>query len=620
MYSDPGFYDLKYRIKGVKCQNPIVELKNLEIGDYESALSDIQEMSKEFYGWDELIGKSDLSVFDFLQRGFSFLFELRQKNPCADIYYTWEDSWGEIERFGVKEGKAKYNIKSILNIVNRASVGEKALVRHVVYQRTKLDVPQTKYYKIDETTTREYTEYYDLKEISNKLALVPKKGTVEVVNEIVALKNNSVYDTGGFQIDWVQDPPENEGYFSAAGETLMVGGQIYKGSNDGLITGNFSTGSIAGAPIIFNKGDIGITIRKKETPSSCTLDVDHQTGYPPVFQITVNDIKNLFGEKMPDKVKVAFKAEKGEILNGEEVGGWRVFTSNGGILELPIYYKPPKCGQSDSDNLKVAGVCDFHDGPVSIGKERFKEQIFNPYCHDATARITYTKTKRVNCRRTKDCCSFKETNNEHNVKFVIDLTCEENPRAYYADPGKNIGLDKLSMPKMQVERYNYYIESARLQFSSLNAFGSMHKVNADSVAVDLDIHCNSTEKGTNFEIKPQRKKPSIEIRLDPSTGRIIKVKMPKYGVTGEEYYERHCKGVKRKYVRPDHVLAPYDSRDERSRDIEIGLGLSADRDSCWKVSYDKDGRSLRGECSKVRNREYLTTEEKYRWELYLRKK
>jgi len=96
-----------------ECQNPIVELKNLEIGDVASAKEDVIEMSKEFYGWEVLLGKNGISAFDVLQRGFGFLSELKKKNPCADTYYIFENLLDQAKRIGAKEGQAKFEIRAI---------------------------------------------------------------------------------------------------------------------------------------------------------------------------------------------------------------------------------------------------------------------------------------------------------------------------------------------------------------------------------------------------------------------------------------------------------------------------------------------------------------------------
>jgi len=432
-----------------ECQNPIVELKNLEIGDFKTAADDIEEMSKEFYGWDDLLGKKGISAFDVLQRGFEFLSGINKRNPCADIYYNYEDFESEIIRFGANKGQAKYNIESTLNFSKKASGGEKALVRHVVYQVTELDVPLKRYFKLDDSHTIELTEYYDVKEISNKLKLIPKKGTVEIVNELLALKNDDVYDTGSFQMDWVSDPDQNEAYFSAIGETLTVDGQTYQGSEGGLICGNFSTGTIAGAPIIFDKGDIGLTIRKKETPSSCSADVDDISKFPPHYKLKVTDIKNQINETMPNNVKIALKAESGKILSGEEHNGWRIFNTINGQIPDGIIYDPPSCAEAKVDIVKVAGICDYHDGVPSVGKPRFDLKITNSRCYDAVATMTsiYTNKKKYYKSGDPGYIDFKEIKTyDREIKATI-----------------TIGLELQTSIEMNLwnEYWEYYIEKSR---------------------------------------------------------------------------------------------------------------------------------------------------------------
>ncbi len=401
-----------------ECQNPIVELKNMEIGDVASAADEIAKMSEEFYGWEVLLGRNGISAFDVLQRGFGFLSEIKKKNPCADTYYIFENLVDQPKRIGAKEGQAKFEIRTTLNLIKKASKGDKALVWHVV------------------------------DEISTELELIPKKGTIEIINELVALKNDDVYDNGNLQIDWVADPPEDEGYFNAAGETLTIDGQTYKGSN-GLFTGSFSTGDIAGAPIIFDKGDIGITIRKKETPSDCSVDVDDISKFPPHYKLKVSDIKNQFNETMPNNVKIALKAELGKIISGEERNGWRIFNTVNGQISDEILYSPPSCAEAKVDILKVAGICDYHDGTPSVGKPRFDQKITNSRCYDAvvTMTSTYTNKKRYDKSGDPGYIVFKEKKTyDREIKATI-----------------TIGMELQHGIEMRLwnEYWEYYIEKSR---------------------------------------------------------------------------------------------------------------------------------------------------------------
>lgn len=364
-----------------ECPNPIVKLKDLEVGDVSDVKDELLEMAKTFIGWEELLEKSDVTIFEMINRAWGFLFDLKKKNPCADIYYEYQKSMGEGEyetrRVGVKSGEAKYVIQSKVDI-DKAGLDEKVLVRNIVYNKPTRKVSKwgIVYYEYDE----------DVIELSEQLKLIPKKGSIKLHNELISLKNNEIYDMGDSQLDWIPDPPMNESYF-ATDETLTVNGKLYKGS-ESIIVGSFTVGHITGIPIKFNHGDIGITIRKKETPSSCSIDVDDTSEFPPYYKIRVTNIKNQFNETMPNNVLIALKAQKGKIVNGDELNGWRIFNTQKGRVVEPVLYEPPSCAEAETDTLEIAGVCDFHDGPPSIGKTRIKKEIPNSQCYDAVARIT----------------------------------------------------------------------------------------------------------------------------------------------------------------------------------------------------------------------------------------
>ena len=208
---------------------------------------------------------------------------------------------------------------------------------------------------------------------------------------------------------------------------MTVDGQTYKGSEGGLICGNFSTGFIAGAPIIFDKGDIGITIRKKETPSDCSVDVDDISEFPPNYKLKVSDIKNQFNETMPNKVKIALKAEFGKILSGEERNGWRIFNTTNGQISDEILYRPPSCAEAKVDILKVAGICDYHDGTPSVGKPQFEQKITNSRCYDAVVTMTsiYTNKKRYDKSGDPSYIDFKEKKTyNREIKATITIGME----------------------------------------------------------------------------------------------------------------------------------------------------------------------------------------------------
>jgi hypothetical protein len=70
------------------------------------------------------------------------------------------------------------------------------------------------------------------------------------------------------------------------------------------------------------------------------------------------------------------------------LNGWRIFNTQKGRVVEPVLYEPPSCAEAETDTLEIAGVCDFHDGPPSVGKTRIKKEIPNSQCYDAVAIVT----------------------------------------------------------------------------------------------------------------------------------------------------------------------------------------------------------------------------------------
>lgn len=324
-----------------ECLNPLVELKPMRIG------GNIPEYFKKY----------DVEFAKNYWSGWAWLF-FKKKNPCADTYYIL-DLDGKLSRHGIEKGKAKYIVES-----------------YAIIEAGNGQVP------VLHLSGWNGSEYSD-----KKPALIPRLGSIEIHHDLIALKNGEKYDFGTDVIDCVGEPPGDDFYGSSWGEKVVIDGETYVG-NDGLFCGDWGPSDVAIGDINFEKGDIGITIRKKETPSDCFLDIDDYSEYPPHYKIEVKNIKNLFNESMPDKVKIALKADKGDIVNGEELDDWRVFSTSGGKIPEPVLYRPPQCKEAKTDNLRIAGVCDFHDGKPSIGKTRFAKKINNIQCYDVTVKVT----------------------------------------------------------------------------------------------------------------------------------------------------------------------------------------------------------------------------------------
>jgi hypothetical protein len=318
-----------------ECPNPLVEMKNLRMGDISTIADLFKELAKEYYGWEE----EEVTPLQIVMEGFNLL-EFKEVNPCAEMYYTemrWNGEEEEEIRHGAQQGTAKYNIQSTLNMV-RAQPGERALVRRAVYDEKG-------------------------HEISLQEDYVPKMGTVHIHHELTCLKNNEIYDEGDLRLDWLPEPPANEIY-----------GYSEKGS-DGIIVGTFSKGSIAGMPIELSLGDVGRTIRNKETPSAFSLDVEKEHLYPPYYELKIYTIRNLLGEDLPNKIFVALRVKYGEIKGGMKTQGWSVFPTEAGKIETPVLYKVPQCWKTKEDTIEMAAYCDWHAGEAIVGKPRASQKI-----------------------------------------------------------------------------------------------------------------------------------------------------------------------------------------------------------------------------------------------------
>ena len=368
------------------CADPLVQVKDISVG---GDLGDLPETS-QFHGWN-LAEVDGLSQF---VRGIDYL-EWREKNPCADIYFLiFSIPADRYIRVGPKSGDAKYTVESEITLL-RETQGRNTIVRHVVEKQTRL--PEGGKHR------------YDVETVSDQVELVDLVGQVKMEHKLGALKNNQTYDSEVNTIDWVEDPPPDEGpeilepgqsrlshsYFSASGERIVHDGQVYT-SNDGLIVGrDFSKSSLASLDISFPRGDIGVTIRRMETPLAATLEIDDRTGFPPHYKLHLRDITNEFGEPLPDNVKIALKAEKGSIDNGKYFDqDWRIFSTKNGEIPEAVLYEPPDCGEAKQDTLVIRGVCDFHDGPISIGANGLKKSIPNSKCYDLSLSESRTITVR----------------------------------------------------------------------------------------------------------------------------------------------------------------------------------------------------------------------------------
>lgn len=376
---NPEIKSTAYTMQDTKCgdcQNPLVQVMPFQIG------GDIPIFDKD-PAWERL-KNGELDFSDNWWRGMEFATNFIKKNPCADIYYEMDNPnpYGDPIIHVGPLGKAKYEVRSWA-VIENASAGEKTLVRHEIDKRIPLSEPRM---------TRGGTlERYDVERISTTLELVPLLGQIQVSHDLIALKNNQKYDSGTEFWDWIPAPPPDEylldnaskayiidhDYNTATGESFTVSGQTYTG-NEGIIIGKFSSTTISGAAIFFDKGDIGLTIRKKETPVSFFIEIDRNAKFPPYYIIKVNKIENEFGEPLPDNVRIALKSRHGKIPVGEEAFDWKIFNTSGGKVSEQILYEPPACEEVSSDIIEYAGVCEFNDFPPYIMEKRYEKKV--PVC------------------------------------------------------------------------------------------------------------------------------------------------------------------------------------------------------------------------------------------------
>lgn len=327
-----------------ECPNPLVELKPMIIG------GEIPDHFKEY--------ATEFAI-NYWQ-AWAGLF-LKEKNRCADQYYYF-DHEGNITRIGVQSGDAKYIIEPWTYIEEGNGM---AVVNHA-----------------SGWNGNSYTSIVP--------DVVSRLGSLQISYDLIALKNKEKYDVGIGIMDWVPEPPEGE-FYGYTDESVWRDGVQYL-PNDGIFQGDWSPATLASSEITLDKGDIGIAIRKKETPSEFSITVDDTSAFPPIYKITLNNIKNLFNEAIPNNVKIAINVDHGSIHGGDELDGWNVFTTLDGQIPSTILYEPPECPQAEYATLEIAPVCDWHDGQLSIGQTRVTNKLQLHSCSAWEGTVSYKRS------------------------------------------------------------------------------------------------------------------------------------------------------------------------------------------------------------------------------------
>ncbi len=537
-----------------ECPNPLVELKKMEIeGDIPAIHNLIREFEKgePRIGWENL-EKGIPSEFDSSQRGAEYL-EFRKRNPCADIYYMRETHLGLV-RVGVKEseltGKPKYKVESCAKI---EIDGGQALVMRAT-------------------------------EGGGIPAYIPLVGTIEIQHRLVALKNGETYDSGVEFIDWVRDPPEGEDYYRDPS------------SDRGLFPGAFETGDLAGATIVLERGDIGVTIRKKETPSTCSLEVDEVSSYPPFYQMSVEGVRNLFNEPMPNNVRIALKVDEGSIQGGEAIEGWKVFTTIGGEIPSPILYEPPDCSKVKSATLRIAAVCDWHDGDPSVGEARISKSIPIPQCYRVSAKLTRKIYYKSDWTRQDDPYSTRTTSHwEDDKRLTVFATFEHQP-----SEGTSLDNGRLE--------YHYRLTSHSAASSSFSGRGS----GSEHVPLTWDIKWKTIQSGHPAEVVPDNDEPELILTVDARTRKVLEADLPSFRA------EIHWTGY-RQCRRSIHPVSSYLKRsydEDCSSSIDDAENFYIGQGGICKPTMGDGVRFIGGRYEEARNDETSSTKEIIEWQVY----
>lgn len=526
------------------CQNPLVQIMPLQIG------GDIPDFTS-YAGWESIRnGTRDFS--DDYARGMEVTTHFKKSNPCADISYEMDNPnpyADPIIHIG-PEGKAKYEVRSWAAIENEPE-GEKTLVRHVVYEITPLTEPRR--------TSGGSLQWNDVKEISNELELLPVMGRVQISHDLVALKNGQIYDSGTEILDWIAEPPNEEhSYFNASGESTEINGQTYYGS-DGIMTGEFSSMTISGSTVFFDNGDIGKTIRKKETPVSFSIRIDYKSKSP-LYVITVSNIKNELGEPLPDNVRIALKVHKGNILGGEEVSGWLAFITTGAKVAEPILYRPPSCNEAKDDILEYAGICEFNDSPPSIMEKRYQKN-FPLDCEEYDAILT------IDGRYIRNTRSSYSREDEEGIERGRSELHEIQEASFYVP----LEFERADDIPMFNQRWEYY-RPLNINLSSCNVSSRLKQYEHVSYKIGIGHEQTITRIKSPVNLKISGKEtllqiPNIILVIDKETNKVVKIVTggyavdfywnERYNASGYSWYKNSREPISRSSNTTDDIPSQY---------------------------------------------------------------
>lgn len=325
------------------------------------------------------------------------------------------------------------------------------------------------------------------------------------------------------------------------------------------------------------------------------------------------------GERTDIKIELSKVDDKG---NKEPLPGKQIELDIRGLVDGDVW--PSGDITTDDDGKAVLVYSAGENDQKVTFSAKFQPKNYDEFVHDektvgvflprlrAIVHHTITTSRNFSEIKPEFYNSTKQSNSKEHRNFEIHLTGAKNPRIDYE-------FDKESL-KMKIRSYRYEIESARIQSASLEGQISTHDKEIDTAGIRHEWRCSYSSSGTDFQLESQSSRPSIEIKIDPSTGLITTVHLPSYKVTGIINHESDCSGVKRQTVGNYENLVPYDQNETRTSDLNISVEPTVDdRENCWNVADTKNTAFLRGECGQIREKKYLTEEETYEWEVIIRK-
>lgn len=497
-------------------------------------------------------------VFNQMLRGFDFL-ELEARHPCADLYYILPSSHPAMRdvRVGHPLGTARYEIRTTITI------------------------------------SQEPGQAVVMREAGGRVgpAVVPSRGTVEAEHQLIALKNGETYDTGREITDWVPDPPPGESYYRCD-ETVTVGGQVYEPASGGLILGELSAPLVlVGWSIPFDQGDIGVTIRRKETPSALNVDIDTESLFRDFYKLKLNGIRNHFGETLPDNVRIALQCERGTIQGGRDLQGWKVFTTKGGQVPRDIIYEPPDCTEATEDTLRISAVCDFHDGSPSVCRRHLDYSIPLIRCFGVSAMLT---------------AEHEETMEAEEREFGV-ARLQGKEAGQRVNLFLNFGDEPSQKTRYPVPIYTYRLQSISVSssFGRGTSYSHVYSHSRDERS-DSEVHVIS--------MKPETDDGYLVIFLDSETNRIQKVRLALPALRlewrGEQSIRKQWKSEDQSGWEKEAYTLP--------NDWKTSWHIVLDSEACEQVRAGDGEHFASGRCEETITRRFSEDRSKLVWRLYIR--